>query len=132
MSLERRLQEKQMGDTPTAKRFYNILVQCGFTPTEKPIRIKNPVADKNGHIKKTVHVPDFYVEDDRVGKMYFEVTQGSGNTQSKEAQRRVVDAANITNYQIIDGDTLRLLESVPDDYKPLVVTDLLFQKAKRT
>ncbi len=82
------------------------------------IRCNPPVPDKNGDQKKVVTKPDFLVIDPPTKREAFvEVTHGNGDAASKEAQRRVVAQAGITNYYLVTGNSVALLVTLPNNQK---------------
>ncbi len=79
---------------------------------EKPKTIvsNHPVEDRNGKIKKTKTLPDCFVIDPlSQNSMHIEITNGSGRTDHKAAQKRVVEAAGVENYTVITGNQLKEL-----------------------
>jgi hypothetical protein len=95
-----------LGTNKTEKMFYQAVYELGLDIQPNPtIRAPYPVADKHGIIQKVVTNPDFIVRD-HPNKLYcyVEVTVGSGNTPSKLAQQRVVEAAKEPNYVQLHGD----------------------------
>ena len=85
----------------------------------RSIRSKHPVANKNGDIKKTVHHPEFYVEDPATGWFkHVEVTNGNGILPSKQAQARVVKAAGLgARYCVFDADIRLRLHRAEEEGK---------------
>jgi len=104
-----------MGRRNTAEtKFSRLATEAGFE-VQQPhaIRIENPVADKNGELKKMVTSPDFYVVIPYTGQgIHIEVTDSSGDTPHKQAQQRVVDEAGVTNYLVICGDQIEQLATL--------------------
>lgn len=93
--------------------FEKMAQEAGFD-VQQPhsIRVKNPVADKNGKLRKTVTSPDFYVVIPKTGQsVHVEVTDSSGDTPHKQAQQRVVDEAGVKNYLVICGDQIEQLSN---------------------
>jgi hypothetical protein len=95
------------------KRFAKLASEAGFEVSSPlAIKIETPVENKNGKPVKTTTVPDCLISDPLTGqKMHVEITNGSGTTPHKAAQKRVIEAAGIDNYQVITGNDIRELES---------------------
>ena len=91
--------------------FEQIATHSGFCVLQpRSIRINDPVVDKCGIKRKIVTTPDWYVVDpaSRQG-VHVEVTDSSGCTPHKDAQRRVVEKARISNYVVVTGDQIQQL-----------------------
>jgi hypothetical protein len=100
---------------PIERSFAVTAIRAGVTvESGHSIRSPIPVRDKNGELKKMVHNPDFYLRDQKRAA-HVEVGNGIGENPSKRAQRRVVKAAGVTNYNYLSGRQVHALEPVPDN-----------------
>lgn len=80
----------------------------------KPIHSDTPVEDKRGKIRKTVTVPDSHVTNPETGdSVHVEVTQGAGTSPHKQAQQRVVDAAGVENYVVVNDADIADVKAEP-------------------
>lgn len=98
----------------TETKFEKIAKKAGFVVRPgKSIRIDSPVNNKLGIRRKKVTTPDFFVSDRATGlEVHVEITNSSGNTPHKKAQKEVVSAAGIKNYVVITGDHIAQLEKL--------------------
>lgn len=98
---------------------------CVFPP--RSIRINAPVADKCGIVRKTVTTPDWYVVDQKSGReVHVEITDSSGCTPHKDAQRRVIEKAKVLNYVVITGDQIQQLSILSSDERRQLLSQYLF------
>ncbi len=109
----------------TEAEFESIARNAGFTVEPgKSIRIQKPVLDKNGIRRKTVATPDFFItEPDSNQSFHVEVTDSSGDTPHKSAQKQVVISAGIKNYAVITGNHIKELQEIisPSEQKELLL-----------
>lgn len=100
---------------PVERSFAVTAIRAGVTvESGHSIRSPRPVRDKNGELRKTVHNPDFYLRDHKRAA-HVEVGNGVGENPSKRAQRRVVKAAGVTNYNYLSGRQVHALEPEPNN-----------------
>lgn len=94
------------------RRVYDLAQKAGFTVTRDspPIRCETPVLDKNGLYRKRITNPDLFVKNNDGRTMFVEVTMGEGNNERKAAQKRVVEAAGVTNYVLLTGSQIEQIE----------------------
>lgn len=89
---------------------------AGFR-VEQPRIIVSPqaVKDRNGNKKKTKTLPDFYVVDEESGQgVHVEVTNGSGQNEHKQSQKRVAKAAKVENYVQLTGAEVEAIDKEKD------------------
>ncbi len=109
-------QIQPLGQDKFEREFSVQAVLAGFMVQLSPsISCEEPVADKNGEVKKTKTTPDFLVTNQATNEvMFVDVTRGSGCSPSKFAQKRVVAAAGVENYRKVTGEILELLMSISE------------------
>lgn len=109
----------------TETQFANLAKNAGFiVKPGKSIRIEKPVKDKNGLTKKIVTTPDFFITDPKNDlNFHIEVTDSSGNTPHKSAQKRVIDSAGIQNYVVITGNQIEKVQKLlsPKEQKEILL-----------
>lgn len=101
-----------MGKNKTEQLFAKVAREAGLqVHPPRPIRIESPVESRRGELTKVVTTPDFYVvEPDSGQSAHVEVTNGSGNNEHKQAQKRVVEAAGVNNYVVLTGDQVASID----------------------
>jgi hypothetical protein len=119
---------RALGDNSTEKQFFVFAQDAGFDVKRGGrIEAPYPVADKDGVIKKLVTNPDFLVTNPYIlWSMFAEVTQGSRNLPSKDAQLRVVEPAGVTNYRVVHGGVINELVHAFDNNHRREILLILF------
>lgn len=113
----------------TERCFALAALEAGLAVLRGPaIRCRGAVKDRYGRMRKTVTTPDFEVRDPadpETRTTLVEVTSGRAATPSKEAQKRVIERAKITNYVQVTGFEVDWLASSETPQQKRSILDLI-------